>query len=212
MKFISTILALFVLLQASSASAVIIGFKDWSFIQTLENWNDLNTRYDSNGKCIASGCGDTIWASSSELADMLAISNFSELLTNELPVPKLLGQNPSVCFTNAGTCIWHGWLRDEDPLDFELAMSFITEARCGHFRDLFSNCSVSGWSFASLNKTFADEGGSGGVAITGHWAYTHVNTPSALTLYALGLFTMVFVRKTANIRLISTFFGYRRQS
>jgi len=207
-KFISTILALFVLLQASSASAVIIGFKDWSFIQTLENWNDLNTSYDSNGVCIASGCGDTIWASSSELAEMLRTANLDSLVTDGLPLPKLLGQRPSICYDDDSYCVWTGWLRDEDPIDFDLALSFFVLVEC----DFLGRCGAAQSQFASFDKTFADEGASGGIAITGHWAYTHVNTPSTITLFALGLFTMLFVRKTSNLRLINTFFGYRRQS
>ncbi len=64
----------------------------------------------------------------------------------------------------------------------------------------------------SLDKTFADEGANGGVAITGHWVYTHVNAPSTITLFTLGLITMVLVRKLSNRRLIITIFGHIRQS
>jgi hypothetical protein len=214
MKIILTTLTFFILLQTSQVNAgLIVGFKNWSFSQSFQSWNTLSTRYDVNGRanCSSPSCRLTYWASSDELDEMLMIAIRNELFDGGPLFADFVGP-PSLCESSSISCVWHGWLREESLLDPVLALSADIAGFCIPGDSCQASFTRNGANLSYQPKTFADEGGSGGVAITGHWTYVKVNTPSVTSLVMLCLFAMVFVRKTTNGKLISTFLRYKRQS
>jgi hypothetical protein len=215
MKLISIILAFSILFLASHANAVIIKSKDWSFKATNESWNSISTRYDKNGRleCTSKPCAREYWASSDELTKMFDFASINELISGVIVENSgdsfvnsiFLGSGPSLSVGLISN-IWHGWLREEDPLNIDEALSAQVDGGCYQISSDGVDCSLSSSpTFSTHPKTFADEGASGNVAITGHWVYTKVNEPSAIALFILSLFVIGFGRIKLNARFLRFF-------
>lgn len=193
---------------SSQANALIIDSKDWKFIDSYESWYDIANRYDADGgiKCSIVACPGTgvrrqIWASAAELSAMVAYANQYDLFNVGNENGTFLGAEVSVCqtFTN---CVWHGWLRDEDPNNITSASSAIIDGYCTDHITYFECDVLLGVDFVIHPKSFADEFALGnGPAITGHFVYTEVNAPNAIALMLLGLFALVFARNNTLLKL-----------
>jgi hypothetical protein len=181
----------------SNANALIINDKDWEFASGSLTWNQISNLYDTNGLelCGITPCASgKIWADFSELNELFTTASTDDLITaNSFGGPLLLGEMPSLGLGLTFT-VWHGWLRNEDLTDPLKASSAVIEGGCtptpaGPCTDKF----LGTLSEPYLPKTYADEGASGGPAITGYWAYSQVDEPSAILLFSAGLASWFFL-------------------
>lgn len=196
MKHIYILIFLIVLFPFQAKANFIVGDKSWSFTQTFSSWNELATQYKTNGQSINNRLH--YWASAAELEQMLSMVNVLDLVSFDVDgYPLLINERPSLCpDLSPVSCVWHGWLRDEDLVDPELAISAVFVGGCTPDPELTYNCSVGGGALTSgLPKIFADEGGSGGPAITGHFTYMKVSTPNILLFFISSTLGMVVLRK-----------------
>lgn len=205
-KYITTVLALVLLLISGTSNAVIIGGKDWRQVTdtTGYSWNDFDAIFDtSTGACDVVGClldngASTVnltgytWANNFEVNDLLTsysgVAGFSSLTS-----ANSVDQGPGALddFFNDFSATSTGTFNDQiagrtrdQSIGNDRSHDLVSVLRWHGIADNFSDRTILTVGFRADRDLSI-----------GGWVYKNVPEPSIIALFGLGLLGLGFSRR-----------------